>query len=64
MLRSPSTVLYAYRNALSVALFLTAVYFALYTKTSVPPLVLFLGWQPDTKLIVLANIPEEYRRFV
>lgn len=59
-----NATLYSYRSSLSVALLLIILYFVLYTWVTVPPLALFLGWQPDTKLIVLENIADEYRQYV
>lgn len=61
---SLNAVLYSYRNVLSVALFLTALYFVLYTWVTIPPLALFLGWHPDTKLVVLETIIEEYQQYL
>ncbi len=43
---------------------LTVLYLVAYTWATVPPMALFLGWQPDTKLIVLETIAEEYRPYV
>ena len=59
-----NTALYSYRNLLSVAMLLTVLYLVAYTWATVPPMALFLGWQPDTKLIVLETIAEEYRPYV
>jgi signal transduction histidine kinase len=65
LLPSLDTRLYSYRTALSGALLLTLLYFAFYTWLVLPPLVLFLGWQPDTQLRVLPIIVEgEYERYV
>jgi signal transduction histidine kinase len=58
-------LLYRYRAALSALLLLIICYFVLYTWLALPPIVLFLGWQPDTEMRVLPiMIEEEYGRYV
>lgn len=62
--QSLRTVLFKYRTILSLTLLATAVYFTLYTWVTLPPLTLFLGWQPDTELRVLEPVEEVYGRYV
>jgi signal transduction histidine kinase len=57
--RRLDSFLHKYRIVLSVTFLLTIVYFALYTWLVLPPLVLFLGWQPDTEMRVLPFVVEE-----
>lgn len=58
------TIIYKYRTALSGLFLLAVFYFVIYSWVSLPPLALFLGWHPDTKLTVLPTIEEAYRPYV
>lgn len=62
--QSLNTVLFKYRAVLSFTLLATAVYFVLYTWWTLPPLTLFLGWQPDTELRVLEPVEAVYGQYV
>lgn len=64
MSRLHLNAVYSYRYFLSAALFLTAVYFVLYTGLATPPLALFLSWYRDTDLIVIEPIGDEYRPYL
>lgn len=56
--------MYRGRFFISFASLLVVIYFALYIWTAVPPLALFLGWQPDTTLTVLQIVEDEYNQYV
>ena len=57
-------ILYKYRTTLSGLLLLTIFYFVVFSRVSLPPLTLFIGWHPDTKLTVLPVIEETYRQYM
>ncbi|HRQ42422.1 MAG TPA: histidine kinase [Chloroflexota bacterium] len=59
-----NVVLYRYRAFLSLSLLATTLYFVYYTWLTLPPLTLFLGWQPDTELRVLQLVEEGYDQYV
>lgn len=52
------------RIAISLVTLLVVLYFALYTWAAVPPLALFIGWQPETTLTVLRIVEDEYSEYV
>ena len=62
--RKPSVILYENRKILSTLLLLTIGYFVFFSRVTLPPLGLFLGWQPDTQLVVLPTIEAQYQPYV
>ena len=57
-------ILFKYRTVLSAVLLITIGYFVIFSGVIVPPLELFLGWHPDTQLVVLPTIEAQYQRYV
>ena len=62
--QKPSVILYRIRKLLSTLLLLTIAYFVIFSRVSLPPLGLFLGWHPDTQLVVLPTIEAQYQPYV
>lgn len=62
--QSLKAISYKYKSFFSAALLLTTLYFVLYTWLALPPLTLFLSWQPDTELRVLQIVEPEYEQYV
>lgn len=59
-----SAFLYKFRSIISALLLSTIGYFVVFSMVTLPPLGLFLGWHPDTQLIVLPTIEEQYQQIV
>jgi signal transduction histidine kinase len=62
--RKPDLFIYQSRTLLSVLILLTIGYFLVFARVTLPPLGLFLGWHPDTQLVVLPTIEEQYQKYV
>lgn len=60
-----NSLLHKSRILISAAFFLIILYFLLFTWLTVPPVIFFLGWHPDTVFSVLPTIVEEkYAQYV
>ena len=56
--------LYRWKGLLSAILLFTIAYFVAFSWIFIPPLGLFLGWHPDTQLVVMPIIEAQYQEFV
>jgi signal transduction histidine kinase len=56
--------LYRWKGLLSAILWFTIAYFVAFSWVFIPPLGLFMGWHPDTQLVVLPKIEAQYQQFV
>ncbi|MCA9946762.1 MAG: hypothetical protein KC449_24945, partial [Anaerolineales bacterium] len=59
-----NALLHKNRIFFSIVLLGIVLYFILYTWVTLPPLTLFLGWQPETKFTVLPLVEDEYSQYV
>jgi signal transduction histidine kinase len=57
-----NALVYRHRTALSLALLAVGLYFVLYSWLVLPPMVMVVGWQPDTELRALSRVPAEIDR--
>lgn len=56
--------LHKWKGLLSGIMLFTIGYFVVFSWLFLPPLGLFLGWHPDTQLVVLSTIEEQYQELV
>lgn len=59
-----NNALYRWKGLLSAILLFTIAYFVAFSWIFIPPLGLFLGWHPDTQLVVMPIIEAQYQEFV
>ena len=53
-----------WRTVLSASVFLTTLYFILYTWTALPPLILMIGWHTETEMKVMQVVDPAYHDYL